>query len=174
MVCQWPLDGAGLRGGAVSADTHISAPSRGVPGFGGDDGGRTRQQQAVLTDEHAHQILASASPWSGPLRWDRDRSVDLPRFERRPPRLRQLMGVCGWAAILGVVGLVVGIRGFIGDLLGAAPGWYEPAMIAVGLVGIGLTVGAFVTVHRRRTPYILLGAATLVLVYAMTLTASVF
>src|SRR5215831_421019 len=29
------------------------------------------------------------------------------------PRLRQLMGVCGWAAILGGVGLVIGIRDLI-------------------------------------------------------------
>ena len=158
----------------MSADTHTSAPSRGVPGYGGGVGGRTGQQQAVLTDEQAHQIPAAASSQTGPLSWSRDSSVHLPRFDRRQPQLRQLIGVCGWAAILGVVGLVVGIRGFVGDLLGAAPGWYEPAMIAVGLVGIGLTVGAFVTVHRRRTPYILLGAASLVLVYAMTLTATAF
>lgn len=35
------------------------------------------------------------------------------------PRLRQLMGVCGWAAILGGLGLVVGIRGVFGLATGA-------------------------------------------------------
>jgi hypothetical protein len=84
------------------------------------------------------------------------------------------MGVCGWAAVLGVIGLVVGLRGFIGDLVGAAPDWYEPAMITVGLVGIGLTVAAFATVQRRRLPYALLGGATAVLIYAITLTAAAF
>jgi hypothetical protein len=84
------------------------------------------------------------------------------------------MGVCGWAAVLGGLGLVVGVRGLIGDLMGLAPSWYEPSMIVVGLIGILLTVGAFVTVHRRRTPYFLLGASTLSLVYAMVLTATAF
>jgi hypothetical protein len=159
----------------VSADTHTSAPMRGVPGSG--DRGRASQYVAVLTDNPdgvAAPIPAPASPRTGPVTWNRDSSVDLPAVDRRQPRLRQLMGVCGWAALLGVVGLVVGIRGFVGELVGAAPGWYEPAMIAVGFVGIGLTVGAFITVQRRRMPYALLGGATVVLIYAMTLTATAF
>jgi hypothetical protein len=157
----------------VSADTHTSAPIRGVPGSG--DHARTSQHQSITTDPSAAAPLpAPDSPQTGSLSWNRDSSVDVPVVERRQPRLRQLMGVCGWAALLGVVGLVVGIRGFIGDLVGAAPDWYEPAMIAVGLVGIGLTVGAFITVQRRRMPYALLSGATVALVYAMTLTATAF
>jgi hypothetical protein len=89
----------------------------------------------------------------------------------REPRLRQIMGVCGWAAVLGAIGLVVGIRGFVADLMDATPSWYEPMMIGVGLAGIALTVGAFISVHRRRTPYILLSLATVVLGYAIFLTA---
>jgi hypothetical protein len=84
------------------------------------------------------------------------------------------MTVCGWAAILGGLGLVIGIRGFIGDLMGLAPRWYEPAMIIIGIVGIGLTVGAFITVHRQRLPYALLGAATAVLLGALGLTVAAF
>ena len=157
----------------MSADTHTSAPMRGVPGSG--DHARTSQHQSIPTGPSAAAPLpAPDSPQTGSLSWNRDSSVDLPVVERRQPRLRQLMGVCGWAALLGVVGLVVGIRGFIGDLVGAAPDWYEPAMIAVGLIGIGLTVGAFITVQRRRMPYALLSGATVALVYAMTLTATAF
>ena len=158
----------------MSADTHTSAPIRGVPGSG--DRGRASQYVAVLTDDPTGDAarIPTTSPQTDRLTWNRDSSVDLPAVERRQPRLRQLMGVCGWAALLGVVGLVVGIRGFIGDLVGAAPDWYEPAMIAVGFIGIALTVGAFITVQRRRMPYALLGGATVVLVYAMTLTATAF
>jgi hypothetical protein len=83
-----------------------------------------------------------------------------------------MLGVCGWAAVLGTLGLVVGVRGFIADLMEATPGWYEPVMIGVGLVGILLTVGAFATVHRRRLPYLLLSAATVVLAYAILLTVT--
>ena len=95
--------------------------------------------------------------------------------ESRPePRLRQLMGVCGWAAVLGGVGLVIGIRGLIGVVAGAPPSWFEPSMIVVGIVGISLTIGAFLTVHRDRAPWALLGASSLVLMGAMVLTAQAF
>src|SRR5262245_26077087 len=89
----------------------------------------------------------------------------------QPPRLRQLMGVCGWAAVLGGVGLVLGLRSFFGILSGAAPGWYEPATVATGLVGIGLTVGSFLTVQRVRAPWFMLAAASVTLITAMVLTA---
>jgi hypothetical protein len=126
-----------------------------------------------LGDTHPsgeHLIVPGGEAGSGPLTWAED-STTLP-VVRAAPRLRQLMGVCGWAAILGAVGLIVGIRGFIGDLMGQTPSWYEPTMIGVGIVGIGLTVAAFATVHRRRMPYALLTAATAVLVYAVLLTVS--
>jgi hypothetical protein len=84
------------------------------------------------------------------------------------------MGVCGWAAVLGGVGLVLGLRGFFGILSGAAPAWYEPAAAASGLVGIGLTVGSFLTVQRMRAPWFLLSAASATLVTAMALTAIAF
>ncbi len=140
----------------MSADTHTSAPIRGVTGHGSES---AAQDDSPITDS---------------LTWDRERPVDRPTFTRPQPRMRQLIGVCGWAAVLGGLGLVVGVRGLIGDLMGLAPSWYEPSMIIVGLVGIVLTVGAFVTVHRRRTPYILLGASTLSLLYSMVLTATAF
>jgi hypothetical protein len=101
--------------------------------------------------------------------------VSTGKRESRPePRLRQLMGVCGWAAVLGGVGLVIGVRGFIGVLAGNPPAWFEPAMMAVGFAGISLTVGGFLTVHRRRAPWIFLSASSLVLVTAMILTANAF
>jgi hypothetical protein len=118
------------------------------------------------------QIPSPRQTGDGPL-WERTSSHPLPG-DQAPPRMRQLMGVCGWAAVLGGLGLVVGIRGFIGDLMGLAPGWYEPTMILIGLVGIGLTVGAFVTVRRRRMPYALLGGGTAVLILALVLTSAAF
>ena len=117
---------------------------------------------------------APAEETSGPLTWARPTSDGLPIVAREQPRMRQLMGVCGWAALLGLLGLVIGIRGFVGDLMGQAPGWYEPSMIVVGILGIGLTVSAFVTVNRGRLPYALLGAASGVLLTALFFTATAF
>jgi len=82
-----------------------------------------------------------------------------------------LAGLAGWAAALGVIGLLVGVRGLIAILVGGIPDWYEPTLIILGLVGIGLTSAAFVTVQRRPIPWILLGTATGVLLAAIIATA---
>jgi hypothetical protein len=124
----------------------------------------------MSADTHTTAPRHGATDTSTMLAWTDD-SRSLPRVESSQPRLRQMLGVCGWAAVLGAIGLVVGIRGFYADLMDATPNWYEPMMIGVGLTGIALTVGAFISVQRRRTPYILLSAATLVLAYAIFLTA---
>jgi hypothetical protein len=158
----------------VSADTHTSTPRHGVPSSAVAD-----DERYAGTDHGPHRgRLATADPaplaapaGNSPLAWAQDSAV-LPVLGRPQPRLRQMLGVCGWAAVLGALGLVVGIRGFWADLMDLAPSWYEPTMIGVGLVGIALTVGAFATVHRRRTPYVLLTAATGVLAYAILLTAT--
>jgi hypothetical protein len=90
------------------------------------------------------------------------------------PRLRQLIGVCGWAAVLGGVGLVLGIRGLIGVIAGDPPGWYEPSAIIAGVVGISLTVGSYLTVQRARAPWVLLGCASFTLALAMVFTSVAF
>ncbi|MDT5028586.1 MAG: hypothetical protein QOE61_5012 [Micromonosporaceae bacterium] len=119
----------------------------------------------------------SAQRGSGPMSWTSSVAAADPAStpgSSPEPRLRQLMGVCGWAAVLGGVGLVIGIRGLIGVVAGHPPGWFEPGMIVVGFVGISLTVGAFLTVHRNRTPWALLGASSLALIAAMVLTSQAF
>jgi hypothetical protein len=88
------------------------------------------------------------------------------------PRLRQLMGVCGWAAVLGGVGLVIGIRDLIAVVTQSSPGWFEPVMSAIGLVGIALTVGGFLTVHRQRAPWIFLGGGSVMLIAGMIVTST--
>ena len=82
--------------------------------------------------------------------------------------------VCGWAAVLGGIGLVIGLRGHIGILTGTPPTWYEPSIITTGLIGIALTVGAFLTVRQRRIPWILLGSSSVALVVALSLTSTAF
>ena len=144
----------------MSADTHATTPTSSAP--------RGRLASAVAEPTVVVPVVATSG--EGMLTWDQDSTV-LPVMSRPQPRIRQMVAVCAWAAVLGVLGLAVGIRGFVADLLDDTPGWYEPTMIGTGLAGILLTVGAFVQVHRRRMPYVLLGAATLVLTYAIVVTA---
>jgi hypothetical protein len=155
----------------VSTETHFSAPTHVAPAPARVIPGRAPY---VARRNGSAAIPTPASPETGSLSWNHPTSGDLTTLDQPQPRLRQLMTVCGWAAILGGLGLVIGIRGFIGDLMGLAPRWYEPAMIIIGIVGIGLTVGAFITVHRQRLPYALLGAATAVLLGALGLTVAAF
>ena len=139
----------------MSADTHTSAIDE-------------RRASGVTRRLPGAAPAADLTGDDGSIAFEADSSVAV--ITRPEPRLRQLMGVCAWAAVLGVIGLTVGIRGFFAELLGEAPSWYEPSMIIVGIVGIGLTVGAFVTVHRRFVPYALLAVSTVALGYAVVLT----
>ncbi len=93
-----------------------------------------------------------------------------PTQSRGGPDQRRLAALAGWAALLGVVGLIVGIRGLIAILVGGIPGWYEPTLIVMGLVGIALTSGAFLTVQHGRLPWYLLGAGSVVLLSSIIAT----
>jgi hypothetical protein len=95
-----------------------------------------------------------------------------PTLGRRGPRLRRLAGLAGWAAVLGASGLVIGVRGLIVLLATKPPHWYEPTLIGMGLAGIALTVGAFLTVQHRYLPWALLGLSSAVLVASIIATNS--
>ena len=92
---------------------------------------------------------------------------------QRSPKLRSLAGLATWAAGLGLGGLVMGIRGLLIIIATKPPHWYEPTMIAMGLVGIALTVGAFLTVQYRYLPWALLGLSSADLLASMIITGSI-
>ncbi|WP_238012054.1 hypothetical protein KZZ52_54525 [Dactylosporangium sp. AC04546] len=87
----------------------------------------------------------------------------LPTEADPAPEQRHLAVVCLWAAALGLGGMAVALRAFVG-LVGASRGWYAPTVIAIGLVGLACTIGAFASVHHRRLPLALLSAASVSLV----------
>jgi hypothetical protein len=95
-----------------------------------------------------------------------------PTLTQRGPKLRTLAGLAGWAAAVGVIGLAVGARGLILILATNPPGWYEPTLITMGLVGIALTAAAFLTVQYRYVPWILLGASSAVLLASIIATGT--
>ncbi|SDY78275.1 hypothetical protein SAMN05421684_1526 [Asanoa ishikariensis] len=96
---------------------------------------------------------------------------DLVHSDARPtPESAHMLGVCAWGTALALAGVGVGIRGLAAIIGGIAPGWYQPALIAVGLIGVLLTVGAFVTIQRRYTPWLMLAFATIPLAVSIALT----
>lgn len=94
----------------------------------------------------------------------------LPNSEDPAPPTTKLVAMCAWASGLGLIGLLVATRAVLAMWRGDPPTWYEPSFIAVGLVGIGLTVGAFMSIQRRRLPWIMLALATIPLVASIVLT----
>jgi len=149
-------NGAATNGGAATGTLTAPAPVQASPRPGTRPGaarGRAPRAEARPAESRLGRVYSKAD---------------------QAPRLRQLMGVCGWAAVLGGVGLVLGLRGFVGILVGDAPSWYEPSTVAAGLIGIGLTVGAFLTVHRVRAPWVLLSCASVTLITAMVFTSVAF
>jgi hypothetical protein len=91
---------------------------------------------------------------------------------RKPPSGRPLVLLCLWAALLGLVGLVIGLRGVVVILANHPPAWFKPSLIVLGLVGILLTACGFVTARRGPLPWVFLGAATAVLITSVVISAA--
>jgi cytochrome bd-type quinol oxidase subunit 2 len=82
------------------------------------------------------------------------------------PDSRHLAKVCAWGALLGLGGVAVALRALV-RLAYDAPGWaYLPVLVLIALVGLAGAIGAFASVQRRRTPFALLGVASVALLAA--------
>jgi hypothetical protein len=99
---------------------------------------------------------------------DRDTLFRFPAADDPAPGTRRLLSMSLYASALGLAGVGVGVRGFVSVLSGTAPGFYVPVLALLGLLSVALMVGAFLSIHRRVLPYLLLAAA------AVPLTADVF
>jgi hypothetical protein len=98
------------------------------------------------------------------------RAFRLPGSDDPAPPTSKLIAMCAWASGLGLIGLLVATRAVLAMWRGDPASWYEPSFIAVGLAGIGLTVGAFMSIQRRRLPWIMLALATIPLIASIVLT----
>jgi hypothetical protein len=93
----------------------------------------------------------------------------------RPPRKespapRRLVGLCSWAAAIGILGLIMAIRAAVAVMVGTAS-WYVPAVSIIAVVGVAATMGAFLAARARMLPWVLLGAATTALAASLVLTS---
>lgn len=96
---------------------------------------------------------------------------DLVHSDARPtPEGSHMLGIVAWGTALALAGVGVGIRGLAAIIGGLAPGWYQPALIGTGLLGVLLTVAAFVTIQRRYAPWLMLALATIPLAVTIALT----
>ena len=91
-----------------------------------------------------------------------------PAADDPAPGNRRLLTMSLYASALGLAGVGVGVRGFV-SVLGGVPGWYVPMLVILGLLSVALAVGAFLSIHRRMLPYLLLAAAAVPLAGAIAL-----
>ncbi len=173
-------NGYGVRGGTLTPPgieesgqpTTGSAPAGGIqtePTQGqpadGEPGGAVSVER-LPTRLSVNKAKHAAAAQTGIFRLG-----DLVHSESRPtPESAHMLGVCAWGTALALAGVGVGIRGLAAIIGGIAPGWYQPALIVVGLIGVLLTVGAFVTIQRRYTPWLMLAFATVPLAVSIALT----
>ena len=80
------------------------------------------------------------------------------------PGTRRLLAMSLYASLLGLAGVGIGIRGLVSQIGGGAPGWYVPVLAFLGMVSVALSVGAFLSIHRRVLPWVLLLSAALPLI----------
>jgi hypothetical protein len=95
------------------------------------------------------------------------KTVTAPRpvvaIRQAPPDSGRILAICGWAALLDLAGLVVGVRGGFALIASNPPHWYLPSLLISGGAGIAVTSAAFLTVRLRSVPWalLLLGTAAL-------------
>ena len=89
------------------------------------------------------------------------------------PGSRRLLGMSLCASVLGLAALVVTVRTLLAIVSGPTPGWYGPVVAVTALAGMLPTIGAFLSIHRPRLPWLLLAAAVVPLAAATTITAAV-
>jgi peptidoglycan/LPS O-acetylase OafA/YrhL len=103
---------------------------------------------------------------------DRDSVFRFPSADDPEPRSRRLLGMALYSTVFGMLGLAVGVRGLLSIIGGGTPGWYEPALAGTGLLCVALVVGAFLSIHRRVLPWLLLIAAAVPLAGTVAITAA--
>ena len=175
--CRWNSEGVAavpIEGSTdISNETSTSTSAPALPGQRPpwEGGTSSAREPALGPDQHgdAHQ----SGPFTGLVAALKTVTAARPVVPAKeaPPAASRLLAICGWAALMDLAGVAIGIRGLIA-LLAHAPGWYLPSLLISGAAGIGLTAGAFLTVRQRLIPWILLGGGTAALVCSAVFTAN--
>ncbi|GAA1817674.1 hypothetical protein HC028_20980 [Planosporangium flavigriseum] len=81
-------------------------------------------------------------------------------------RMRQLLGISAWSAVLGALGLIIAARVVFG-IFTEMPLWYWFLIFAMGIPGVVATFTAFATLHKGRLPWKLMRFASAAEVLAL-------
>ncbi|THV32124.1 hypothetical protein [Glycomyces paridis] len=83
-------------------------------------------------------------------------------------RLRRLAGVASWALVLVLAGVASAIVSLF-EIFGDGPGWFTPAFISCGVVGMLLAMMAFATVRFKGVPWMFMAASSVTLLAAFVM-----
>jgi hypothetical protein len=97
------------------------------------------------------------------------RRFRLPTSTDPAPESNKLLGMCLWAAALGLIGLIPGGRLAVAVVLDSGPGWYSPVALALGMLGLAAIGAGFAAIHLPRLPWQLFGFASFLLVVNLIL-----
>ncbi|WP_433793615.1 hypothetical protein [Actinoplanes sp. CA-252034] len=75
-----------------------------------------------------------------------------------PPGAGRMLAIAVYSAGLGLCGVAVGLYAVLAVFSGA-PIWYLPALAVLTLASVALVVAAFLAIHQRALPWLLLLAA---------------
>ncbi len=108
----------------------------------------------------------------GQVTRERNHRFRFPAADDTGPGQRRLLAMALYTAMLGLAALAVTVRGVIAIMTDSAPSWFQPAFAGAGLVGFASVVGAFMSIHRPRMPWLLLGFAAIPLAVNVLTTKS--
>jgi hypothetical protein len=140
----------------AAADTHapVASPAAGPTTVG------------ALTVERAGPIQAGPRNPVWPLH--------LPEMDDPSPNLARMVSMSTWAAVLGLLGMIVAVRTFIAIFIAPGPQWLVPTLMSLGIGGTLCAGIAFATAHRKWLPWELLGLASLLLATNLVLVITRF
>jgi hypothetical protein len=130
-------------------------------GDAASDGVVIQAPAAPLEEEMASDTVEAAA--RSPQEGGRPTHLRLREETEEAPHLGRMVAMSACAALLALLGMVVAIRTFVAIVLDAGPGWVVPVVMTLGVAGTVCAGLAFATVHHKRLPWQLLGAASLLL-----------
>jgi hypothetical protein len=94
----------------------------------------------------------------------------LPTPDDPTPSTPWLLLITGWAAALGLVGLLPAAQVAVMVLFNTkGPSWYPTTTVIIGVIGLALVAAGFASIHRNRLPLAMLTAASALLIANVTL-----
>ena len=96
---------------------------------------------------------APSQPW-----YDTPAVFRFPAPDDPPPGAARMFAMALYSAALGLAGIGVGLYAVVA-VFGGAPGWYLPALGLLTALSVGPVVAAYLAIHQRALPWLLLLAA---------------